>query len=166
MKQLIFYTLGILALLGIAALVIMGTANRNENSASYSASALLASENEFDFGTIAMLDGVVKHRFILSNDNTEPLRIEKIYTSCMCTSAVVIDASGKTRGKFGMPGHSAPSGTNVTVEPGESIAVEAEFDPAAHGPSGVGLAERSIYIETNSQKSPKVELRFTAVVTR
>jgi len=63
-----------------------------------------------------------------------------------------------------MPGHAGPSKTNITVKPGESVVVETIFDPAAHGPSGVGLAERSVYLESNSQKSPKLELKFSAVV--
>ena len=44
--------------------------------------------------------------------------------------------------------------------------LEAVFDPAAHGPSGVGLAQRYVYLETNSAKSPKLEISFQAMVTR
>ena len=115
-------------------------------------------------GTIAMKDGKVSHRFEVKNEGQEPVRIEKIYTSCMCTEASIIDGQGKNWGTFGMPGHAGPSKTNITVKPGESVVVETIFDPAAHGPSGVGLAERSVYLESNSQKSPKLELKFSAVV--
>ena len=137
----------------------------DENPSKYSASVLTAFENFFDFKTISMKDGKVSHKFEVKNDGEELVRIEKVYTSCMCTAASVADSKGKNWGTFGMPGHAGPSKTNITVEPGESFVVEAIFDPAAHGPSGVGLAERSVYLESNSQKSPKIELKFTAIVT-
>ncbi|MBI2175475.1 MAG: DUF1573 domain-containing protein [Parcubacteria group bacterium] len=165
MKQPILYVLGLFILLGATALVLAGTGG-GDSPDSYSASVLLAVENDFDFGTVPMQDGIVTHSFTLSNDGTEPVRIEKVYTSCMCTTAVVTDASGNARGRFGMSGHGTPSRSNIIIAPGEQAAVEAEFDPAAHGPAGVGLARRSIYLETNSQKSPKVELRFSAVVIK
>jgi cytochrome c-type biogenesis protein len=34
------------------------------------------------------------------------------------------------------------------------------------GNAGVGLAQRSVYIESNSTQSPKLELKFQAIVTR
>lgn len=139
----------------------------DENSSKYSASVLAALDNFFDFKTISMKDGKVSHQFEVRNDGAESVRIEKIYTSCMCTSASVTDGSGKKYGPFGMPGMSGGGSgkTNIEVESGKSVIIEALFDPAAHGPSGVGLAERSVYLESNSQKSPKIELKFTAVVT-
>lgn len=136
----------------------------DENTSKYSASALTAFENFFDFQTVSMKDGKVSHKFEIKNEGEEPVRIEKVYTSCMCTEASVADAKGRNWGTFGMPGHT-PAKTNIEVKPGETLTVEAIFDPAAHGPSGVGLAERSVYLESNSQKSPKIELKFSAVVT-
>ncbi len=131
----------------------------------YSASALTAEEIRFDFGAISMANGNVSHNFTLKNEGPESVIIEKVYTSCMCTTALITDSSGGKYGEFGMPGH-ANSKTNVEVLPGETVTVEAIFDPAAHGPSGVGLAQRSIYLETNSVASPKLELFFQAMVSR
>lgn len=136
------------------------------NSSRYSASALTAFENFFDFKTVSMKDGNVSHKFEVKNEGEELVKIEKIYTSCMCTVASITDGQGRNWGTFGMPGHAGPSKTNIEVKPGETLTVEAIFDPAAHGPSGVGLAERSVYLETNSQKSPRIELKFTALVTK
>ncbi len=135
-------------------------------SFSTSASVLNSQETYFDFGTISMSDGIVSHIFEVHNEGKEPVIIKKIYTSCMCTTALITNDAGKQYGKFGMPGHGGPSQANIEVKPGESISVEAKFDPAAHGPSGVGFAERSIYLETNSQESPMVELSFSALVVR
>ncbi|MBI2047967.1 MAG: DUF1573 domain-containing protein [Parcubacteria group bacterium] len=135
-------------------------------SFSTSASVLNSQETYFDFGTISMSDGIMSHIFEVHNEGKEPVIIKKIYTSCMCTTALITNYAGKQYGEFGMPGHGGPPQTNIEVKPGESISVEAKFDPAAHGPSGVGFAERSIYLETNSQESPMVELSFSALVVR
>lgn len=129
-------------------------------------SAMSVMKNDWNFGEISMKDGNVTHNFELKNEGTEPVVIRKIFTSCMCTTALITDASGKEYGEFGMPGHGLPSQTDVKIAPGKTITVEAIFNPAAHGPAGVGLARRSIYLETNSSVSPKVEVRFSASVTR
>ena len=131
-----------------------------------SASSLSAAESMFDFGTVPMKDGKISHKFEVSNNGAEAITIQKVYTSCMCTEAFIVDASGKQYGAFGMQGHVGASSASVSVDPGSSITVEAVFDPAAHGPSGVGLVQRSIYLETNSLSSPKLELSFKATVTR
>jgi hypothetical protein len=144
------------------------SSNRPEDelNAKYSTSRLLAVSDYFDFGTVSMVAGDVSHVFKLENNGKDPVKIEKVYTSCMCTTAYITDVSGKRYGTFGMPGHGLSSKTDIEVGPSESVLVEAIFDPAAHGPSGVGLARRSIYIETNSAKWPKLELSFQAMVTR
>lgn len=158
MKNLIYYIIGLGVLIGLAALISGG--GNDQSRGAYSASALTALEEHFDFGSISMQDGEVTHNFELLNTGNEPVIIQKIYTSCMCTTAKINDK------KFGMPGHGLPSKTNIEIKGGESIELEAVFDPAAHGPSGVGLADRSIYIETNSARVPKLELSFQAIVTR
>jgi len=166
-KNLILWGAVLILFLGIVMLVVANVGDGSSNPTTYSASSLVASENSFDFNTILMGDGIVSHEFEVVNIGDEPIEIGKVYTSCACTTAYIIDGSGKKYGKFGMPGHSGLRAVaNAEVQPGESIIVEAVYDPAFHGPSGVGLAERSIYIETNSAKSPKLELKFQATVTR
>lgn len=164
-KKIILYSIFAIVIAGIGYLVVIGGEN-NENVASFSASALSVVEASYDFQTISMMDGNVTHEFKLHNEGEEPVIIEKVYTSCMCTEAKITDASGKTYGAYGMPGHGISPKTHIEIMPGESATVEAIFDPAAHGPSGVGLAQRSIYLETNSATSPKQELKFQAMVSR
>lgn len=158
----------------LAAIIFLaGVFNGNKNSqnasvsSAYSNSALVVENNNYDFGTISMANGDVSYQFELKNEGEEAVKIEKVYTSCMCTSAAIIDESGKKLGAFGMPGHGGTSSkADIEVKSGETITVEAVFDPTAHGPAGTGLAQRSVYLETNSKKSPKVELNFTAIVTQ
>lgn len=168
-----FVLLGIIGLLIIVgAVMLISTSGDSENitksdSTTYSASALTSTETKFDFNTISMEEGIVSHDFTVTNNGTEPVEIGKVYTSCACTTAYIIDKSGEKYGKFGMPGHRDLLATaDVVVQPGESVKIEAIFDPAFHGPSGVGLVDRSIYLETNSANSPKLELRLRATVVK
>lgn len=138
------------------------TASRDRTSGTLTAEGA----DRHDFGTISMAAGNVQHQFTIRNTSDETVTIENVTTSCMCTTASLRDSSGRTYGAFGMPGHGTSPKTNIRVAPGESVTVDAVFDPAAHGPSGTGLAQRSIYLETNSAASPTIELAFQAVVTR
>jgi len=41
----------------------------------------------YDFGTIKEEDGIVKYRFIFTNIGDEPLLIEKVKSTCGCTTS-------------------------------------------------------------------------------
>lgn len=119
---------------------------------------------DYDFGKVPINGGKVTHLYEVSNTTASPFNITKIYTSCMCTTATVV--RGGVRGKtFGMPGHglgSSESQTSGRLMPGERMEVEVVFDPAAHGPAGLGLVERSVTLEIAGQEP--ILLRFTAQV--
>lgn len=123
---------------------------------------LSADETAYDFGTISMAEGEVSHTFKISNVSALPVSIEKIYTSCMCTTAT-LDVEGEKFGPYGMPGHGFIPKINKTLNSGSEAMVEVVFDPAAHGPSGVGKIERKIIIENNGGQP--LELGFSAIVT-
>lgn len=124
--------------------------------------ALAAEESKFDFGDVSMSDGKVRHRFKIRNGSAASERIEKIYTSCMCTEAELI-AGGKTFGPYGMPGHGFAPRINAELAPGEEAEVEVEFDPAAHGPAGIGRIERIVYLENSAGLA--FQLAIAATVT-
>ena len=155
----------VLLVLGLASMARDKEGANNSTATSNGASVLTANGTDFDFGTIKMGDGKVTHPFEVANIGSAPIMVTSVYTSCMCTTALVTDAEGKENGPFGMPGHTSPY-TEILIGVGERAQVVAVFDPAAHGPSGVGLAERSIYLETNSAQAPRVELKFRAIVVR
>lgn len=136
-----------------------------------STSASLSSENEvlmveeannYDFGRISMAAGKVAHQFKIKNTNNETVTIEKMYTSCMCTTAT-LTAGDKVLGPYGMPGHGAIPRIDQLINPNEEVTVEVVFDPAAHGPAGVGRIQRTVTIENNGGEP--VELQFVAMVT-
>jgi len=124
---------------------------------------LSAEESFFDFGSISMSKGRVAKKFIVKNDSDDEVTVRKVYTSCMCTTAY-LEVGNKRRGPFGMPGHGgALTTTYQKIASGEAAEVEVVFDPAAHGPAGVGKISRVVTIET--EEGVPVELSFEANVT-
>jgi hypothetical protein len=163
-ENITLWVVGLAVAVSIGAMFLLGGTERPAKV--YSASALEAMEMDFDFGNISMKDGNVSHSFEVINDGEETVVIEKVYTSCMCTQAVIFGKDDLELGAFGMQGHGSPSKTSIEVLSGERVMVSVIYDPNAHGPAGVGLAMRSVYLETNSAKSPKFELQIKAMVTR
>ena len=127
-----------------------------------SSGPLTAKSGKFDFGTVSMAAGKVTHRYWISNAGPDPIVLRKIYTSCMCTTAALVKG-GRKFDPYGMPGHGYIPSLNETLAPKEDAMIEVVFDPAAHGPAGVGPIERVVTIE-NSSAQP-LELAFSAVVT-
>lgn len=125
-------------------------------------SSLVPKESFYDFGNISMAKGVVTREFLIANTSTEPVALREIWTSCMCTTAQLV--VGAYEGPVaGMPGHGSVPRLTATLAPNEEARVIVRFDPAAHGPAGIGLTERSVYI--TDEAGGRVELQFRAVVT-
>ncbi len=150
----------------VGALFVWGGAQPKENQTASivktGASALRADEAQFSFGSVSMRAGKVSHEFKVRNTGTAPVKVTKLYTSCMCTVARLTTAEKKV-GPYGMPGHGFIPGIDAAVAPGEEATVEAVFDPAAHGPAGIGKIERVVYLETDD--GTPVEFAFSADVT-
>ena len=128
-----------------------GTSKKTDSTAQNGAaaiSAFAAPETFFDFGTISMKNGKVSRMFSVVNSSSVPQTIKRISTSCMCTEAFLVGQDDSKRGPFGMPGHGgfAPD-INEVVPPQENRGIDIVFDPAAHGPAGVGKIERAVFIE-------------------
>ncbi len=134
----------------------------NLSAATLSESPLASIITSFDFGRISMAKGDVSKTFLLKNESKLPIIVKKVYTSCMCTSAIMKTAVKKF-GPFGMPSHGLAPSLNIPLAPGEEFQVEAIFNPAAHGPSGIGPIERSVIIESDGFTSK--ELVIKALVT-
>jgi len=124
--------------------------------------ALVAREQYFDFGPISMRAGKVSHRFWFQNEGPDPVTIHRVYTSCMCTTATLVKGL-RTIGSYGMPGHGPLPAVDQALEPKEAAYVDVVFDPAAHGPAGLGRTERTVTIETWS--GAPLTIGFVAMVT-
>lgn len=127
-----------------------------------SQSDLTAQEPSFDFGSVSMAAGSVTHQFRIQNTKAESIVIRKISTSCMCTTAQLVKG-GKKLAVYGMPGHGYVPNLNEPIAPNEQAVVEVVFDPAAHGPAGIGRVERFVTVYTGAAQA--LELSFNALVT-
>jgi hypothetical protein len=116
----------------------------------------------YDFGSVSMLKGNVEHEFVITNTTDADLIVAKAETSCMCTRAVLQLPDGKEMGPFGMPGHGFTPTLNAVIRPSEKLIVRAIFDPAAHGPAGIGRIERVVTLDTNKGQ---ITMQFRAQVT-
>lgn len=125
-------------------------------------SSLSASETFFDFGTISMAKGKVSKTFQVSNTGASEVNLESITTSCMCTSAYIVNGESK-KGPFGMPGHGAVPKANEIVKPGETKNIEVVYDPNAHGPAGIGPVDRVVYLK--DAQGGVLQIRIKAMVT-
>ncbi|MBI2751911.1 MAG: DUF1573 domain-containing protein [Betaproteobacteria bacterium] len=123
--------------------------------------ALKARESAFDFGPISMAAGKVSHRYWFRNEGVAPVLVRRIYTSCMCTTAALVKGA-RVIGRYGMPGHGPMPDVNETFAPGEAAYVDVVFDPAAHGPAGLGRTERVVTIEHGAGEP--LQIGFTADV--
>lgn len=134
-----------------------------EANAVSSIGALSVEESSFDFGNISMAKGKVSHIFKVKNTGSEAVVLSKLYTSCMCTIASLKNG-GSEQGPFGMLGHGYVPSFKEVLSPGGEAEVEVVFDPAAHGPAGVGKISRVVSLENNS-KGGQLDIEISANVT-
>lgn len=159
-QGIIFSFLGIALVLGLIWLFQIISKNQETESPGVASSngLLSAEERAFDFGSVSMAAGKVSHTFKIKNTGSEPLTITKIYTSCMCTEATFVKGDVR-KGPFGMPGHRFIPKINEILNPGEEAEVLVAFDPAAHGPAGLGKTERIVTLENNGQNKLELSIR-------
>ena len=163
-KNIIIFVTILVAIIG---LLLWGRAGNPSLNASATLTGVTQSnltENVpgYNFGSVSILRGNVERAFALKNNTDTDIQITSAETSCMCTRAILQLPDGKEIGPFGMAGHGFSPSLDALVRPGEIITVRAIFDPAAHGPSGVGRIERAGNLMTN--KGP-VMMQFEATVT-
>lgn len=165
MKKPIIFILIIAALLGL--IFFLASPNTAGQSSApqkqLAASALSASENSYDFGNISMKNGKVSHIFTIKNEGVSETTISRLSTSCMCTEAFLTE-NGQRIGPFGMPGHGGgTTAISAIIPAGESRELEVVFDPAAHGPAGIGKITRAVFIEDENNGTKTIEI--SAAVT-
>lgn len=122
-------------------------------------------ETNFDFKDISYSGGNAVHEFKIKNIGDKDLEIANLNTSCACSQAY-FKSQKEESPKFGMKGMSPPSSWKGILAPGEEGAIITSFDPAYHGPSGVGLISRMVSLETNDPNHPYVELSFSGNVVK
>lgn len=150
-----------LVIAGVFGLFLLGKTNQASNSQqeiTKTESKLTVNETVHDFGMISMADGNVAKIFQVSNSSDQDIVLTKIYTSCMCTIAYLIKQDGNKKGPFGMFGHGGSS-VNENIKAGEIRDIEVVYDPNAHGPAGIGIVERFIYLEDSDGGILQLEIK-------
>ncbi|MFA5838958.1 MAG: DUF1573 domain-containing protein [Candidatus Paceibacterota bacterium] len=155
---------GVIIVIVLVGLMVWGKNNQTTESIKKSevSSVLTTSEKIYDFGTISMKDGLVNYTFKVTNPSDKDIYIKKINTSCMCTQAYIETADGE-KGPFGMEGMGYIPPVNETIKAGEFRNVKVVYDPNAHGPAGVGMIDRFIYLIGADGETTQLEIK--AVVT-
>lgn len=158
----------VVILVGLFGLLLFGqgrakTASLPVDEQIQKGSELITENGFYDFGIIPMDGGNVTTSYVVSNNTGADIRVDSLVTSCMCTTAYLVNENGK-KGPFGMPGHgdTVPR-ANEVIKSGEKWTIEVVFDPAAHGPAGAGKVERSVYLV--DERGGALELQFIAEVT-
>lgn len=160
LKILIFAAIGLIILGGVLFYAQPKSSDHSTMAAQPSADSLkVAMEPQnYDFGTISMKNGLVNKEFTIKNNQTDPLFLSEVYTSCMCTNAQ-IRINNQEFGPFGMQGHGAMKMLNQSLSAGQEARLVVTFDPNAHGPSGIGVIERSVTIQSDNGETASINIK-------
>lgn len=167
-KIIIAIIVGTVVLIGGLAFVMTknsgGSGAKDALVSASEASGLEASPSgSINLGQVAYGGGIVSKTFEVKNVSGKPMKLRKITTSCMCTTAKVKIGSHETK-FYGME---MSGDLNPLVDlgfPADGVAtVTFDFDPAAHGPQGLGLFDRvvTLYFDAGYK-----ELRFNGEVVK
>lgn len=97
-----------------------------------------------NIGQVAYGGGIVSKSFDIKNTSDKSIKLRKITTSCMCTTAKVKIGNKETK-LYGMEmnGDLNPL-IDFDIPAGATAQVIFDFDPAAHGPQGIGPIDRMV----------------------
>lgn len=128
-------------------------------------SGILITPETSDWGQISINGGVVTREFELKNTTEKTVKLKKVATSCMCTQASV-EAGGASTRFFGMEmaGDRNPA-VSLEISAGETGKIIIKFDPAAHGPQGIGPFEREVVLTFSDPVGVKT-IKFNGEVTK
>lgn len=163
--KIVIGTVLISILLLIGAVFLLSSSPSKPKLEKNNGSKIQVLEKSFDFKEISYSGGVASHSYVIKNIGDSVLQVANLATSCMCTKSYVQTPSAVSP-KASMKGMSKSSSWVGVLKPGESGEIVAEFDPAFHGPQGVGPISRNISFETNDPDNPYVELSFSGVVKK
>ena len=116
----------------------------------------------FDFGNVSQKGVIVTTFFELKNEGKKDLVIDRLDTSCGCTSASIV-FEDKEGPKFAMSGHGieSPKDWKLTIPAGKNAQLKLYYDPNIHKDFR-GAATREIYVYSNDpidfEKKVKIEL--------
>lgn len=138
------------------------TTGTSQITTTQNAKAYVADPTSFDWGPVPMNKGNVTKVFTIKNTGTDTLKLYNIKTSCHCTKAYV-SINKVDSPSFGMDSLSSWTGE---VPKGTEAKLTVIFDPAYHGPSGMGAINRFVSVETNDRANSKLTFTLTGTVVK
>ena len=152
-----------LIIVGGVFLLGRNSSNTGEPEADTEVLGIEATPASYELGEVPINGGIVTKEYSIKNTTGKTIKLKKMATSCMCTTASV-DIGGKTTKFFGMEGHGdANPPVNIEIGGGQEGKVIVRFDPAAHGPQGTGPFDRVVWL-TFSDPGGIKELTFNGTV--
>ena len=118
-------------------------------------------ETSRDLGTISQKQGVVSTDFEFANQGKSDLVIDKLSSSCGCTSGAVV-YKGNIGPTFTMEGHGQenPTDWQVVIKPGESRLLRVFYDPTVH-PDLEGAVTRTVSVFSNDPVEFETKVTIT-----
>ena len=123
---------------------------------------ITTSEVKKDLGTVNLSKGVVSTEFTIKNEGKSDLVIDKLSSSCGCTSASLVYQ--ETEGpRFYMAGHGQAEpdpNWKVSIAPGDEAKVKVYYDPSIH-PDLTGPVTREVFVHSNDPVDFETKLTIT-----
>jgi hypothetical protein len=123
---------------------------------------VITSEVKKSLGTVELSKGVVTTEFTIKNEGKSDLVIDKLSSSCGCTSASLV-YQGTEGPRFYMAGHGQaepdPS-WKVSIAPGDEAKVKVYYDPTVH-PELTGPVTREVSVHSNDPVDFETKLTIT-----
>lgn len=119
-------------------------------------------QTKIDLGDVSLKKGTVTSEFTLKNEGKSDLVIDKLSSSCGCTSGSLI-YQGKEGPKFSMPGHGQEQpdpNWQAAIAPGDEAKVKVYYDPTVH-PDLTGPVTRTISVHSNDPVDFETKLTIT-----
>lgn len=129
-----------LFLLASSLLLVMGV-----GLSTYAAEgSIVVTPASYDFGDILPANGPVTTTVTVKNTGSAAIKINRISTSCGCTTAEMDDSD---------------------LRPGEERKMDITFDPNVH-PDQSGTITRVVYLQTSEEVTPEIEIDIVGNVVR
>ena len=145
------------------AFVISSKGSKEKVLSETAAQGVSVAENAYDLAEVPINGGIVTKEYEVKNETGGEIELVKIATSCMCTTASAQVGDNKPR-FVGMEraGDKNPL-VDLKIKNGETAKVTVNFDPAAHGPEGVGAFDRVVWLYFDNGMK---ELTFSGTVVK
>ena len=125
---------------------------------------IVITPTSYNFGDVSVAKGEVSASMDITNEGTKDLIINRIETSCGCTSASII-VDGEEGPRFTMPGHGGqPQGWSASIPPGGKAQLKVYYDPNVHKKMR-GKGTRTIDVSSNDpiDISKQVRIDFNQI---